>query len=309
MPDLVFHRFDEEANIHVQSVSVSSEELGASRCSLPARFLGGTCDRFYTCKEARRCSCKASHSRLARDKAAHGELGEEIREDLLCAVCGQAILLDSVDRPYHGDPGTSYEGQPVCETCYDEDLCEPSATIYYGVDSDEPCLIGACRNETEGNFKVRWHRTDAWRGYYELESEVYTQVFTDAILSGHESEQMLKKLYDIVLERFDEEGIDFARAFTRSSNVFMTCLEIWVRKDLVQLMRAHLILAQAMKEVDYDNDLYKTGILFPRESLEQLKRLLGDRYQVNTDSDIADLVNSKFEDLIREIMQAAQERR
>ncbi|GAJ15861.1 unnamed protein product, partial [marine sediment metagenome] len=210
------------------------------------------------------------------------------------------------ESPYNGDPGTAYEGQPICDTCYDEDTCDPAATIYYGKDNEEISLIGSCRNETEGDFSVKWHSTDPWRGYHECESDEYVKVFTDAILSGHESEEMLKKLYDRVLERFDEEDIDFARVFCRSSNVFFTSLEIWVKRDFVQILKAHAIIAEAKGEVDYANPLYSTGILFPRENLEKFKKLLGKRCEITTDKDLADLAAEKGSDLLAEIVEAAK---
>jgi len=309
MPEVGIVNFDKEGNLHTNMVTVTKEELGVN-CWLPARFLGGECDHYYICGYGDKANCKAGPSRIAREKAKHGQLeeGEELREDLICAVCGEPIVPQSPgDRPYSGDPGTACEGKPVCDTCYDEDTCEPAATIYYGID-DEPHLIGSCRNETDGDFRVKWHSTDPWRGYYECESDEYVEVFTDAILSGHESEEVLKKLYNKVLERFDQERISFARVFCRSSNVFMTSLEIWVKRDFEQLLKAHAIIAGAKGEVDYDNPLYSTGILFPRENLEKFKKLLGERYNITTDKDLADLAAEKGDDLLREIIEAAERR-
>jgi hypothetical protein len=310
MPRIGFIHFDEHGRVKQETVEVTAEQLGCS-CILPARFLGGTCDRFYICKYAVKVSCKATASKMAeniladmKEKQAAGEEAEEQREDLTCQICGEVIKRDEDNNGlYYGEEGTDYEGKPFCETCYYED--EPCATVYYDGDSDEPKFISSCRNETEGDFTVEWHRTDPWRGYYELKSDTYVEVFTDAILSGHESEEMLKRLYDIVMERFDEEGIEFARAFCRSSNVFMTSLEIWVKKDLLQLMKAHIIISQAKDAVDFDNDLYKTGILIPRENLEKFKVLLGDKYEVKTDNDLANLVAWRGQNLIGEIMEAA----
>jgi len=308
MPEVGIVNFDDEGNLHTNNVTVTAEALGVN-CWLPARFLGGQCDRYYTCKYAEKANCQAGPSKIAREKAEHEELeeGEELRQDLICAICGQPIVTtDPRNRPYTGDTGTSCEGKPVCDTCYDEDTCQPAATIYYGGDHDEPHLIGSCRNETEGDFQVKWHSTDPWRGYYECESGEYVEVFTDAILSGHESEEMLKKLHDRVLERFDEEDIGFARVFCRSSNVFFTSLEIWVRRDFVQLLKAYAIIAQAKGEVDYDNPLYSTGILFPRESLEKFKDLLGKKYKITTDKDLADLAAEKGSDLLTELVEAVK---
>ena len=307
MPKLIFHHFDEKAQVHTTTATVTAAELAASQCWLPARFLGGPCDRYFHCQEAQEANCQASPSRLARhrleDTVAAGDTGdirEDCREDRICAICRELIL----DEVYLGETGTHCEGQPICQGCFDADLDDPSATVYLGTD-DEPKLIGSCRNETGGDFSVRWHRTDPWRGYYELLSDNYTQLFTDAILSCHESEEMLKRLYDRLMERLEAEDIGFARAFARSSNVFMTCLEIWIEKDLEKVLKAQIILSQIKDEVDFDNELYKTGILIPRESLEQFKTLMGDKYRISTDSDLADLVASKGDELLTEIAAAA----
>ncbi|MBM4463829.1 MAG: hypothetical protein FJ012_11000 [Chloroflexi bacterium] len=310
MPKIGFIHFDENGVVREETVEVTREQLGCE-CILPARFLGGTCDRFYTCKYAAKVNCKAGPSKLAeniladmREKQAAGEEieGEE-REDMICQMCEEPIDPgDDGYGIYYGDEGTDYEGKPLCETCYYEN--EPCATVYFGGEDAEPCFISSCRNETEGAFTVQWHSTDPWRGYYELKSDKYTEVFTDAILSGHESEEMLKKLYDMVMERFEEEEIDFARAFCRSSNLFMTSLEIWVRKDLVQLLKAYIIIANAKEAVDYDNDLYKTGILISRDALERFKSLMGQKYEVHTDADLMHVVEECGQDFVPEIVEA-----
>src|SRR4030042_625342 len=182
MPEVGITQFDENGKIKITKVEVTKEQMGAN-CWLPARFLGGTCDRFYICRYAEKAECEASASKLAREKVKHEELeeGEEIRDDLICACCGEVIMCEAGECPYCGDEGTIYEGKPVCDICYDDD--EPDATIYFG-DSDEPQIIGSCRNETEGQFRGKWHSTDPWRGYFVLESEDYVQIFDDAILSG-----------------------------------------------------------------------------------------------------------------------------
>jgi hypothetical protein len=307
VPKLIFHHFDEKAQVHITTATVTAAELAASSCWLPARFLGGPCDHYFHCQEAQEANCQAGPSRLARhrleDTVASGDTGnirEDCREDRVCAIC-ETVILDEV---YLGEAKTAYEGKPICEGCFDTDLDEPCATVYLGSDDEEPKLIGSCRNETDGDFSVRWHRTDPWRGYYELLSDTYTELFTDAILSWHESEEMLKKLYDRLLARLEAEDIGFARAFARSSNVFMTCLEIWIEKDLEKMLKAQIILSQIKDEVDFDNELFKTGILIPRDSLQQFKTLMGDKYKITTDSYLAELVASKGDDLLPEIMAA-----
>jgi len=218
------------------------------------------------------------------------------RKSYVCSCCERPIK--NKDSLFFGDSNTYYEGKPLCEVCYHED--EPVATIYYR-DEKEPYPISLTRNETEGDFKAKWHSTDAWRGHYELESEKYQRIFSDAILSYHESEAMLKELNDKMIETFSGNGIDFCRAFLRTSNVFCTDYDIWVKKEPTQILSAYLILEGIKREVDYDNPIYSTGILFDRETLGKLQTILGDKYQMKTDSDVMNLIQKKGEGLLQEI--------
>jgi len=68
---------------------------------------------------------------------------------------------------------------------------------------------------------------------------------------------------------------------------------IWVKKDTEQVLKAHLILAKVKREVDYDNPLYSTGILIDREALRKARELLGSRYELETDSDLFNLVKER----------------
>jgi len=186
----------------------------------------------------------------------------------------------------------------LCQSCYYED--EPVATLYRDRD-EEPHVISLTRNETDGEFRAKWYSTDPWRGRYQLSSESYVMVFSDAILAYHESEAMLKELNDRAIQRFNEVGIDFYRAFLRTSNLFCTDYDIWVKKDPAQILAAHLILQGIKKEVDYNNPLYSTGIVFDRETLGKLKTVLRGKYRIETDSDVMKLVQEKGESLIQEI--------
>jgi len=162
-----------------------------------------------------------------------------------CYVCNERIRKSQA---YFGDEGTFYEGKPLCESCYYED--EPCATVFYGKD-DTPYTISNTRNETEGDFKVEWHSTDPWRGYYEAKSEKYALVNTAELLAYHESERMLKEFDERIREIFDEHKIDYARVFARSSNIFYKNYDLYVKKD--QALIAHLLVAKAKQEVDYEN--------------------------------------------------------
>lgn len=94
-------------------------------------------------------------------------------------------------------------------------------------------------------------------------SDGLVRVFDDSILSYHESEQMLKALHDIALKAFDEFDIDYYRVFSRTSNVFCTNVDIYIEKTKEKL--GNEIIETAKEYVNYDNPVFSTGILFPRD--------------------------------------------
>ncbi len=220
---------------------------------------------------------------------------------LICACCEGEIGID--EPVYYGDEKTYYEGKPLCEACYFED--EPVARVYYGRDN-YPHIISLTRNETEGDFWVKWRSTDPWRGYYEVYSDVFSRIFSDTILAYHESEQMLKDLNDRLIELYSEKGIEFARVFTRTSNVFSTGFDFWVRKEPGEILKACLILEQVKREVNYDDPVYSTGILFDRETFRELQRIFSGKYQIRNEMDLLKLVSERGEDLVKEILESRQ---
>lgn len=53
---------------------------------------------------------------------------------------------------------------------------------------------------------------------------------TAELLAWHESEKMLKDFDERIRELFDEHDIDYARVFARSSNVFYSNYDLYVKK-------------------------------------------------------------------------------
>jgi hypothetical protein len=213
-----------------------------------------------------------------------------------CAVC-EGISEDI----HYGGEGTDYEGDPVCEICYCE--AEPLATLRINpspdasnADCEEHLTITSVYNEAvEGGFgpwSVTWHRTDPWRGYYELESpEGWVHLQGDALLWGHSSEEMLVEFHRALVEGLRETNLVCAIATCRTSNVFSTAVDWYVHigedeDATLRMARAVAVLAQAKLTVDYDNPAYKQGIIFDFESIQpQVEQLLGR--PVETDMDIA----------------------
>lgn len=122
-----------------------------------------------------------------------------------------------------------------------DDESEPSATIYFhnyeGFDEDYPYTIGHYHDNTEGEFEAKWHSTDAWRGYYEVESKDWINVHSDVALAYSEDERELKNFDDKLKEKLDEMHIPYARVFSTTSNLFSTGYDFFVKKEDVNKVK------------------------------------------------------------------------
>lgn len=216
-----------------------------------------------------------------------------------CSLCDERVKRSET---YFGDEGTFYEGKPLCESCYYED--ERCATIIYSKD-EQPYIISKTRNETEGDFRVRWHSTDPWRGYYETSSEKYSLVNTAELLAYHESEKMLKDFDERIRELFDEHNIEYARIFARSSNVFYQNYDLYVKRDRALL--AGLLVTKAKQEVGYDNPKWYRNIVFDESSLNKLVELFPER-EIKTDHDAVKLVEELGDNAFNELQKRMKEK-
>jgi len=216
-----------------------------------------------------------------------------------CTICDERIKRSDAR---YGDEGTFYEGKPLCESCYYED--EPAATVLYNKD-EQPYTISETRNETEGDFRVRWRSSDPWRGRYETRSEKYSLVNTAELLAWHESEQMIKDFDERIRGLFDEHEIDYARAFARSSNVFYQNYDLYVKKD--QALLAGLLVAKAKNEVDYTNPKWYRNIVFDESSLNKLADLFPER-GIKTDHDAVKLVEELGDEALTELQKRLKEK-
>lgn len=115
------------------------------------------------------------------------------------------------------------------ETSVDED--EPDVTVVYSDEDDYPKTIGYYHDDTEGDFEAKWHSTDPWRGYYEVESKNWVNVRDDCILSMSADAEELKKFDDALQKLLLDKDIRYARVFARSSNVFSTGYDFFVEKQ------------------------------------------------------------------------------
>lgn len=103
------------------------------------------------------------------------------------------------------------------------------ATVIYS-DDETPYTIGYYHDDTEGEFRVEWKSTDAWRGYNEVYSDNWEKVHSDNILSMSADAEELKRFDDALQGMLRNQGIRYARVFTTSSNVFSQGYDFFVEK-------------------------------------------------------------------------------
>ena len=162
-----------------------------------------------------------------------------------CECCNKRFPKDEICTLTTPDGSVEYEH--LCEDCEMmlRNEADPEATVFYN-DDDYPHIITAYEDATEGDFKTSWHATDGWRGYFDITpSDQWTPIHSDCILShSYDAEQ---------LEKFDKEfqqyllsnNINYARVFTRTSNLFSTGYDLFVESSKVaqaQTIRVFLSL-------------------------------------------------------------------
>jgi hypothetical protein len=192
-----------------------------------------------------------------------------------CISC--EVSLEDIIKEYGKDAvedGYQLEVGFLCYPCAEYDLSEAPLTVYHKKD-EYPKKIGNYISDywlegEESPFSMEWVPTDAWRGHYETKAgDSIAKIFSDSILSYHESEQMLKVLHDIAIKAFDLTDIDYYRVFSRTSNVFCTNLDFYVEKAKEELGKE--IIDVTKKFVNYDDPVFSTGILFPRDQPEDFE--------------------------------------
>ena len=149
-----------------------------------------------------------------------------------CDECGEEFMSEELHPLKEIDGTVAYE--KLCEKCEDmytrED--EPIATIIYGDEKEEQTkFIKTYTDDTKGEFKAVYHRTDGWRGYYDIiPSDKWVAIHTDCILAYSEDAEELEKFDTEFRKALDHTGIKYARAFSRTSNAFSGNYDFFVEK-------------------------------------------------------------------------------
>jgi len=104
---------------------------------------------------------------------------------------------------------------------------------------------------------------------------------------------------------FDEHGIDYARIFARSSNVFYQNYDLYVKKG--QVLLAGLLAVKVKQEIDYNNPKWYRNIVFDETALNKLTELFPER-EIKTDHDAIKLVEELGDSTLNELQKRLKEK-
>ncbi|MDI6826832.1 MAG: hypothetical protein QMD36_06685 [Candidatus Aenigmarchaeota archaeon] len=116
---------------------------------------------------------------------------------------------------------------------------------------------------------------------------------------------MLKNFDERIRELFDEHDMDYARVFTRSSNVFYNNYDLYVKKN--QEFFGRFLVAKAKAEVDYNNPRWYRNIVFDEKALNMLTELFPER-QIKTDYDATRLIEELGDNALTEVQSRLKEK-
>lgn len=155
-----------------------------------------------------------------------------------CVACGRK-LQDS-DHPYPPE-NKSGEGL-ICEDCFEQERREPAAWLVHSTGKREWISPHISSYELEGEespARISWTRIDPWRGYYSLQpTDGWSILQSDAILQSSQDAAQLKEFDQKLTQRLEEMGIEYIKAFTKTSNLFSTGYDLLVREEDISKIRA-----------------------------------------------------------------------
>lgn len=155
------------------------------------------------------------------------------------------------------------EGNPVATiTIYEPDGTEDKIVI------SEYDIFDESREGYGEDFIPKWHKTDAWRGYYEIEARGWTPIHEDTALSYSEDAEELKKFNDELIEELKSRGIPVAQAVSTTSNVFSASVDYYVPDEHSADVEE---LVEKLKKKHRDPERFASTALTGADPKEQTK--------------------------------------
>ena len=121
----------------------------------------------------------------------------------------------------------------LCDSCepdrvHDDKLEAPITAVYNGEDIRR--TVGYFHDDTMGDFDFEW-QGEGYRGHYNvIPSGSWINVIDDNILAYSGDEADLKEFSDILEKAMQENHIQYAIIYSRSSNLFSTGYDMFIKK-------------------------------------------------------------------------------
>lgn len=235
---------------------------------------------------------------------------DKIKPTTKCISCDTTVKeIEKESGRGYVDEGLMLKDGWVCHRCRAQDEEEPAAVVIYGNGGEEDrAIVGTYVNETNGDFKAKWHSSDAWRGHYVVESETYSKVADDCILAGSQDAVELEKFDKELRAYCDKEGIRYARVFARTSNLFSQGYDFFVHKDDIADMRKGMvyIFAMSLRSKYRDPQRFTMTALTGKDKFDEKDKLLAQAYGKLKDGEDFETVKDFIESEVQKEAQGAK---
>lgn len=165
----------------------------------------------------------------------------------------------------------------LCDSCegdrVNDDKLEPPITAFYNGE-EIPRSIGYYHDDTMGDFDFEWQGS-GYRGHYEvIPSGSWVNVIDDNILAYSGDEKDLKEFSDILEKVMQENHIQYAIVFSRSSNLFSTGYDMFIKKRHFKKYQLFKDRIESIKRILRDPKKYHDTAITgetPQTNEDQLK--------------------------------------
>lgn len=165
----------------------------------------------------------------------------------------------------------------LCDSCkpdkvHDDKLEPPITAVYNGEETTR--TVGYYHDDTMGDFNFEW-KGEGYRGHYNvIPSASWVNVVNDNILAYSSDEQDLKEFSDILEKLMQENHIQYAIVFSRSSNLFSSGYDMFIKKRHFKKYQLFKDRLESIKKILRDDKRYfDTAITgeTPQTQEDQLK--------------------------------------
>ena len=165
-----------------------------------------------------------------------------------CNECEEEILQDeSFYSDEYSISGINGKDKVICDTCHSEDEAPVTVISFNGGENTVSIGEYNCYTEEADDQMIhflksitgiKWHSTDGWRGYYDVTIDGSYKKISDGWVTGWLDDRMSHKqpsvdIFEALKEDANNGLLEFRVfwVFARTSNVFSTACDIYIRDD------------------------------------------------------------------------------